>query len=293
MNRPKIILAGFGQPIIDLHNYLSDQFTIMGVILDYHRKAKFPFFYEFLDRNHLPVLDFDKSNELQPDAIIVYNYNKIIDVKYVKVPYFINIHMGLLPTYRGNNANSWAILNGDYTVGYTLHEITQQMDEGPIYYKYSYEIQPEQTYFHAKQAMKLDMEENLALKIDSILHGKIQAQSQQGASFMYACPLTPEDGIIADWNRPTQDFIGLNMVFARPLGTGFKLKYNDTLYEINQLSVIPGFMTSKGVPGAVVLITAEGAVWIKTADTAIAIESLTLDGQEILPSTLFKIGQRL
>lgn len=110
---------------------------------------------------------------------------------------------------------------------------------------------------------------------------------------MYACPLTPEDGIIADWNRPTQDFIGLNMVFARPLGTGFKLKYNDTLYEINQLSVIPGFMTSKGVPGAVVLITAEGAVWIKTADTAIAIESLTLDGQEILPSTLFKIGQRL
>ncbi|MBS1534237.1 MAG: hypothetical protein JST78_04100 [Bacteroidetes bacterium] len=293
MPRPKIVLAGFGQPIVDLYYWLESRFDILGVIPDYHRRAKFPFFYEFLESKQLPILDFQRANELQAEAIIVYNYNKIIPVEQVRAPFLLNIHMGLLPTYRGNNANSWAILNGDYTVGYTLHAINDKLDDGDIYYKFGYEIQPNQTYFHAKQAMKFDMEENLALKIDSILHGKIQAQSQQGASFMYACPLMPEDGIIADWNRPTQDFIGRNMVFARPLGTGFKLKYNDTLYEITQLSVIPGFMTSKGVPGAVVLITAQGAVWIKTADTAIAIESLTLDGQEILPSALFKIGQRL
>ena len=293
MSKPKIVLAGFGQPMIDLYHLLESRFDVLGVVPDYHRRAKFPFFYAFLEEHQLPILDFAQANELQPQAIIVYNYNKIIPVDEVRTEFLLNIHMGLLPIYRGNNANSWSILNGDYTVGYTLHAINDKLDDGPIYYKFGYEIQSNQTYFHAKQAMKIDMEQNLAHKVEDILQRKIHPQSQEGASFIYACPLVPEDGIITDWNKPTQDFIGRNMVFARPLGTGFKLKYNDTLYEINKLSMIPGFMPSKGVPGAVVLITSEGAVWIKTADTALAIESLSLDGQEILPSALFKIGQRL
>lgn len=293
MAKPKIVLAGFGQPIIDLYHWLETRFEILGVIPDYHRRAKFPFFYAFLEEHQLPILDFAQANELQPQAIIVYNYNKIIPVDTVHVSFLLNIHMGLLPVYRGNNANSWAILNGDYTVGYTLHAINEKLDDGAIYYKFSYVIQPDETYFHAKQAMKRDMQEQLALKIEAILEGKIPPQSQEGASFMYACPLVPEDGIITNWNRPTQDFIGRNMVFARPLGTGFQLKYNNTLYEINQLSVIPGFMSCQGIPGSVVLVTPEGGVWIKTADTAIEIKSLTLDGKTILPSELFKIGQRL
>ncbi len=293
MSKPKIVLAGFGQPIIDLYSWLQADFEISGVIPDYHRRAKFPFFYEFLEQNQLPLLDFQEANERSSEAIIVYNYNKIIPIDEVRVPFLLNIHMGLLPVYRGNNANSWAILNGDYTVGYTLHAINDKLDDGDIYYKFSYEIQPKQTYFHAKQAMKTDMELHLSCQISNVLQGKIQPQSQQGASFIYACPLIPEDGIITNWNLPSQDFISKNIVFARPLGTGFKLKYNDALYEINQLSVVSGFLASKGVPGAVVLITNSGAVWIKTADTAIEIQSLTLDGQIILPSEIFKIGQRL
>ncbi|NHM06459.1 hypothetical protein G4D82_04440 [Flavobacterium sp. CYK-4] len=293
MGKAKIVLAGFGQPIIDLYQWLASDFDILGIIVDYHRRAKFPNFYEFLESNQLSILDFESAQKLQAQAIVVYNYNKIISVANIQVPYLLNIHMGLLPIYRGNNANSWAILNGDYTVGYTLHEVNEKLDQGDIYYKFGYTIQANETYFHAKQAMKADMQQNLSAQIVQILQGKVTAQSQKDASFLYACPLVPQDGIITDWNQPTQDFIRRYMVFARPLGTGLQLEYNNTLYEINQLSEVPGFLSSKGIPGAVVLLTSEGAAWIKTADTAIAIESLTQDGNVILPSALFKIGQRL
>lgn len=293
MGKPKMVLAGFGQPVMDLYHWLAADFDILGVIVDYHRRAKFPHFYEFLENNQLPILDFESVAPLGVEGVVVYNYNKIIPVDELPIPFLLNIHMGLLPIYRGNNANSWAILNGDYTVGYTLHAINEKLDAGAIYYKFGYQIQKGETYFHAKQAMKTDMQQNLSKQIAQILEGKVTAQSQEGASFIYACPLVAQDGIITDWNQTTQDFISRYMVFARPLGTGLQLEYNNTLYEINQLSEVPGFLPSKGIPGAVVFLTSEGAVWIKTADTAIAIKSLTHDGKEILPSALFKIGQRL
>jgi len=59
--------------------------------------------------------------------------------------------MGLLPVYRGNNANSWSILNGDRRVGYTFHDVSNILDGGAIYYKFTYEIKENETYFHAKK----------------------------------------------------------------------------------------------------------------------------------------------
>jgi hypothetical protein len=44
----KNFLAGFGQPLIDLYESLKGRFDIVGVILDYERRVKFPLFYDFL-----------------------------------------------------------------------------------------------------------------------------------------------------------------------------------------------------------------------------------------------------
>lgn len=287
------MLAGFGQPIIDLFESLKDQFQILGVIPDYERKAKYPWFYEYLSKESISIFSFEEANGLNPDAVIVINYNKIIDVANNQIPFLLNIHMGLLPLYRGNNANSWSILNGDRRVGYTLHEVSEILDGGAIYYTFSYEIKENETYFHAKTAINQDLKKQLPKIIEKVLTKEIKGVSQENETFIYASKLFPEDGILDHWNYTTEDIINRNIIFSRPLGTGLKMKYNNSILEISKLSHIPNYKNSKGFPGAVVMKNANGSVWIKTSDTAISIDELIINENTFAPSAIFKIGERL
>lgn len=287
----RIFLAGFGQPLIDLYESLKGRFEIVGVILDYERRAKFPFFYDFLASQKLGIYSFEDRKTIGHDGTLVINYNKIIEID--ELTPILNIHMGLLPVYRGNNANAWALLNGDRTVGYTLHEVSAVLDGGKIYYTFGYEIPEDETYFHAKNAINRDIHTKLPMVIQDVLDGKITGTSQEDQDFIYAAKLIPEDGIISDWNLETSAIVNRNMIFSRPLGTGLKMMHEGVLLEISKLSTIPNYMNSKGIPGAVVLKNSNGSVWVKTKDTAISLDELVKDGKAIQPADIFKIGQRL
>lgn len=289
----KIVIAGFGQPVLDLIANLSDSFKVVGVFLDYERRTKFPLFYEALENKCIPILNLNQLNLLQVDAIVVINFNKIINVNEIKIPLLLNIHMGMLPVYRGNNANAWSILNGDRNVGYTIHQISNELDAGAIYYKFSYLIKENETYFEAKNAMTADLKNNFPKVLQAIFEGKVIPISQQDEDFIYTCKLIPEDGILDNWNYTTEEIINRNMVFSKPLGTGLKVRYGNDMIEINKISTIPKYKSANGFAGAVVLKTENGAVWIKTKDTAIALEEIILDNKIVKPACIFKIGDRL
>lgn len=289
----KLIIAGFGQPIIDLYNVLKNKFHISGVILDYERKQKFPSFYEFLSQENLKTYSFEEAQILQPDVILVINYNKIIDVSTINIPFLLNIHLGLLPTYRGNNANSWSILNGDRNIGYTIHRVNEVLDGGDIFYKFGYEIKENETYNEAKKAINDDLFSKLDSVLGDIISGKLQAVSQKDEAFVYCSKLIPEDGIITNWNCDTESIFNRYIIFAKPLGTGLKMKYNDKIIDIHKISSIPNFKKSNGYPGAVVLKNTDGSVWIKTKDTAISLDEIIVDDHIVRPADFFKTNERL
>ena len=102
----------------------------------------------------------------------------------------------------------------------------------------------------------------------------------------------PEDGII-NWDSPTEEVFGKHIIFAKPLGTGLKMKYNEKIIDINKISKIPNFKKSKGFPGAVLLKGHNGSVWIKTKDTAISLDEIMVDEKVMRPSDCFKVNERL
>lgn len=289
----KIVIAGFGQPVLDLINSFSSNFEIKGVFVDYERRSKFPLFYTELQSKSIPILTLEELNSLGLDAIIVINFNKIINVHEIKVPLLLNIHMGLLPVYRGNNANAWSILNGDRNVGYTLHQITSELDGGAIYYKFEYLIKENETYFAAKNAIVNDLNNNLSSVVQKVIEGKIEPVTQEDAEFIYASKLIAEDGVLENWNYTTTEIINKNIVFSKPLGTGLRMKYKNEIFEINKFSTIPKYKKCNGFAGAVVLKTNDGAIWVKTKDTAIALEELIINDKIVKPAEIFKIGERL
>ena len=198
-----------------------------------------------------------------------------------------------MPKYRGNNANACAILNGERKVGYTIHQVENCLDAGDIYYKYEYEIGPSETYYEAKLSMDNDIRLNLLDILSNILNKQKKGVSQIGEEFVYASKLKPEDGIIKDWNIKTDDIFNRFVVFSKPLGTGLKFNHNNKIFEITAISTIKGFAHSMGFFGAVVMKTDNGAIWVKTADTAISIDEIYYEDKPLIPSLVFKIGDRL
>ena len=289
----KIVLAGFGNPLLNLVKVMANEFEILGVILDYQRKLSQPTFHEKLSQLSLKQLTLQQLVDIDVDVVVVINYNKLIPCEFLVSTPFVNIHMGVLPVYRGNNANASSILNGDRKVGYTLHEVSAELDGGNILHTFQYEILENETYWNAKVAIQENISNEISGLINDYLNGDLLAKPQENVDFIYASSIKPEDGIISDWKLNTDDIINLNMIFSKPLGTGLKFRFKDSLIEIIKVSKIDGFRKSKGVCGAIVLINAKNGIWVKTLDTAICIDSILVDGEVINPGLVFKIGDRL
>ena len=72
--------------------------------------------------------------EIQPDAIIVVGYGRIIPQWMIDLPPLgnLNVHASLLPKYRGAAPIQWAIANGETVTGVTTMRIDAGLDTGDI-----------------------------------------------------------------------------------------------------------------------------------------------------------------
>jgi methionyl-tRNA formyltransferase len=71
----------------------------------------------------------------QPDLILSVRYGVILKNEAIRKAHLgvLNLHSGLLPNYRGVMATFWAMLNGEKTIGTTLHYINDaNIDTGDI-----------------------------------------------------------------------------------------------------------------------------------------------------------------
>ena len=72
--------------------------------------------------------------ELQPDLIVAMGYGLKLPKHILQLPTFgcINIHVSLLPRWRGAAPIEHTLLNGDKETGITIFKIVDEMDAGPI-----------------------------------------------------------------------------------------------------------------------------------------------------------------
>ena len=72
--------------------------------------------------------------ELNPDAIVVVAYGKILPKEILDLPKYgcINGHASLLPKLRGASPIQWAIVTGEKVTGVTTMLMDEGMDTGDI-----------------------------------------------------------------------------------------------------------------------------------------------------------------
>ncbi len=76
----------------------------------------------------------DLVAELAPDMIVVVAYGRILPKKVIDVPKYgcLNLHVSLLPKYRGAAPIQWAVINGEEMTGVTVMMIDEGLDTGDI-----------------------------------------------------------------------------------------------------------------------------------------------------------------
>ena len=91
--------------------------------------------------------DFNKNSldMLEPDLIIVMAYGLKLPKYVLDLPRLgcINIHVSLLPRWRGASPIEHSLLNGDKKTGISIFKLVEEMDAGPIIINESIEVERE------------------------------------------------------------------------------------------------------------------------------------------------------
>ena len=145
---------------------------------------------------------------IQPEAIIVVGYGRIIPQWMIDLPPLgnINVHASLLPKYRGAAPIQWAIASGDAVTGVTTMKIDAGLDTGDMLLQAEMPILPTDTSESLAPRLAELGAELLIETLSRAEAGLIVPVPQNHAEHTLAPILRKEDGQI-DFGRPAQEIL--------------------------------------------------------------------------------------
>ena len=136
----------------------------------------------------------DIIQELAPEIIVVVAYGCIIPPQLLHVAKYgcINLHVSLLPKYRGSAPVQWAVLNGDAETGVSIMQMDEGLDTGDVLVCEKMAIDPEETSGELFDRVTAAGARVLCETIPQIAAGTLKPQPQDHANATLAPMLDKE-----------------------------------------------------------------------------------------------------
>lgn len=207
---------------------------------------------------------------------------------------FINCHAGALPFYRGRNVLNWALINGEDTLGITVHDVDDGIDTGDIITQIFVDIVPDDDYGTMLEKAYEACPRALIEALGSYVEGTVRRRKQAEIHPVgFYCPRRTQGDELLQWNQPSLQVVNFVRGLALP-GPGARAFIEGSSYAVLKASLIPRAPTYIATPGAIVGRDAAGII-VKTLDTTIHIRSVAkiIDGRIGEPEApRFAIGRR-
>jgi methionyl-tRNA formyltransferase len=149
-----------------------------------------------------------KLTSLNPDAIIVVGYGRLIPQWMLDLPPLgnINLHASLLPKYRGAAPIQWAIAKGETVTGVTTMRLDAGLDTGDILLQQELSIHPDDSAETLAPRLA-DIGAKLVVETLEALHaGSIHPRKQDDSHATLAPILKKEDGRV-DFSLPAVEIL--------------------------------------------------------------------------------------
>lgn len=146
---------------------------------------------------------------LAPDLVVVVAYGLLLPPDVLAVPTHgcVNLHVSLLPKYRGAAPIQWAVINGDTETGVTVMQLDEGLDSGPILARQSIEIGPNATSGEMFALSGVIGARLLADTVAAIARGEASPVPQQGEPTL--APMLKKDMARLDFSRLARELHNL------------------------------------------------------------------------------------
>ncbi len=133
-----------------------------------------------------------------PDMILVVAYGKILPPDVIRYPKYgcINLHVSLLPRYRGAAPMQRAVMNGDTETGVTTMQMDDGLDTGDILLCERFPIGKEDSFLSVHDKSAAIGGPLLIRTIEGILDGSILPQKQPTDGVCYADKIEKRDALL-------------------------------------------------------------------------------------------------
>ena len=121
---------------------------------------------------------------LAPELIVVVAYGRILPPEVLAIPQYgcINLHVSLLPRYRGAAPVQWAVINGEKTTGVSIMYLNEGLDTGDILRVSPVEIGENETSGELFERITQEGVRTLLAAMEDIAAGTAQARPQNAAA---------------------------------------------------------------------------------------------------------------
>ena len=158
---------------------------------------------KLIEPDDLNAIDFQNQlKNLEADIFLVVAY-RILPEKVIAIPKHgaINLHVSLLPKYRGAAPIQWALMNGDTETGVTVFQINRKVDTGDILVQKKFPIYKEDNMLTLGTRLCESGAEIMIDAIGKIEKGFIETLKQSQGPVSFAPKITKNMRCI-NWDWP-------------------------------------------------------------------------------------------
>lgn len=191
----------------------------------------------------------------RPEVIVVVAYGNILPSPVLELPPYgcINLHGSLLPKYRGPAPINWTLINGETEAGYTIIQMDEHVDTGPILWMEACGIEPNDDAVTLGNRLALLGARGMTLALSALEKGDISPRPQPAEGASYAPKLSRDLGRI-DWRQEAT--VLHNLIRGIVPWPGATASYRDMVVKLWRTEV--DSHPTSAPPGTVIAISSDG-----------------------------------
>jgi len=275
----KIIIFTSSSLFVKTVSGLTSHCEIAGIVIPEDFNYDLTGTIDYAETNKIPLLRVNKTDlqnlgnlaswmsGLHASAALVMTFPFKIPEHILTIPEkgIFNVHFSKLPAYKGSAPLFWQLKNGEPQSCLTVHQMTAQLDEGPVVFSQDMPLMAGENYGIAKARLTHLLTQNLG-KITQAIATNQQHQSTETAEESFFT--SPElDDLTIKWNQQTAQEIENLVNAANPLYNGAITSMNGQQFRILEVSLVTGeFTPGTTLPGTVFHVDPHHGPMVLTTD---------------------------
>ncbi|MCC0631581.1 methionyl-tRNA formyltransferase [Clostridioides sp. ZZV15-6388] len=274
-----------------LQKIIDEKYEILGVVTQPDKpkgrgkKLGMSPVKELAIENNIPVYqpikardkDFiDTMKSLNPDVIVVVAFGQILPKEILEIPKFgcINVHVSLLPKYRGAAPINWVIINGEEKTGVTTMYMDEGLDTGDMILKSEVNLDENITAGELHDKIMNIGAETLKETLKLIEEGTAPREVQNHEEFSYAPIMNKSLGNI-DFSKNAKEIHNL-VRGVNPWPSAYTT-YNGVTMKIWKTKVLEEESTKDA--GTIIEVNKDG-IKVSTKDKVLLIEEIQMPNKK-------------